>query len=402
MKPWLSVVGIGEDGLDALFPSARLLIDRADVLIGGDRHLAMLPMDARRRLSWGKALAETLTEIEALRGTKVCVLASGDPFDYGVATALVRRVAAAEMTVMPAPGAFSLACARMGWSRPDTEALTLHGRPLALLNLYLRPGVRLLILSHDGETPGAVARHLVERGFGDSPMSVLERMGGPFEQRRDGLAATWPADRCDDLNTIAIECRAGPDARIVPRVPGLPEALFEHDGQITKRHVRAATIAALAPVPGQVLWDVGAGCGSVAIEWLRAEPGNRALAVEHNAERRVMIARNADALGVPLLQVVAGSAPDVLDGLTPPPDTIFIGGGVALPRMLETCWDVLPSGGRMVANAVSLEAEARLLAWHDAHGGELLRLSVSNQDSVGPMTVLRPAMPVLQYVGIKP
>lgn len=402
MKRWLSVVGIGEDGMEALTPASRALIEQAEVLFGGDRHLAMLPLDKRQRIAWGNALAQTLARVEAFRGTPVCVLASGDPFDYGVASALARRTAANEMMVIPAPGAVSLACARMGWSRPDTETLTLHGRPLAVLNLHIRPKARLLILSEDGGTPLAVARHLTDQGFGDSPMSALERMGGPAENRRDGIAATWPAATCADLNTIAVECRSGPGARIVPRAAGLPEDLFEHDGQITKRHVRAATIAALAPLPGQVLWDVGAGAGSVAIEWLRAELGNRALAIESNIERCAMIARNAEALGVPQLQVIAGSAPEVLTGLTPSPDSIFLGGGVSAPGVLEFSWDILPPGGRLVANAVSLAAEVRMIAFCDKHGGELVRMAISNLDWVGPMTVMRPAMPVLQYVGVKP
>lgn len=401
MTAWLSVIGIGEDGVDGLSPDARRLLDGAEVLAGGARHLAMVPDDGRRRLCWADRLLETVSEIEALRGTPVCVLASGDPYDYGVATTLAKRFAPGEMTVVPAPGAFSLACSRMGWSRPEVETLTLHGRPPAVLGRHLRPGARLLILSEDGATPGAVARHLSERGFGPSPMTVFEHMGGPRERRLDGSAGAWDHPGCADLNTIALACRAAPDARFAPRVPGLPEDLFVHDGQITKRHVRAATVAALAPLPGQVLWDIGAGSGSVAIEWLRAEPGNRAVAIEPNPARRDFIARNAEALGVPHLTVVDGRAPAILDGLEPRPDTVFVGGGVAADGVLEAAWGALPAGGRLVANAVSLEAQGRMAAFQRNHGGELARIAVSHADGIGPMTVLRPAMPVIQLVAVK-
>lgn len=401
MTPWLSVVGIGEDGLAALSPAARALVAAAATLIGGDRHLAMIPPDGRPRLTWGDNLRQAIGRIESLRGTQVCVLASGDPFDYGIATALARRFAVDEMTVVPAPGAFALACARLRWSRPEVETLTLHGRPLALLDLHLRPGARLLILSEDGDTPAAVARYLSERGFGPSPMTVFEHMGGNLERRFDGTAASWSEDRTADLNTIAVDCVAAPGARIVPRVAGLADALYEHDGQLTKHEIRAATIAALMPLPGQMLWDVGAGCGSVAIEWLRAEPSAQAVAIERHAGRLAMIARNALTFGVPRLAVIDGVVPSALAGL-PPPDAAFVGGAVAAPGVLEACWTALPSGGRLVANSVSLEAEARLIAFHHEHGGELIRFAISHADAIGRMTVMRPAMPVLQYAGTKP
>jgi len=401
MTPWLSVVGIGEDGLDAISPAARALVAAAATLIGGDRHLAMIPPDGRPRLAWGDNLRQAVGRIEALRGTPVCVLASGDPFDYGIASALARRFAADEMTVVPAPGAFALACARLRWSRPEVETLTLHGRPLALLDLHLRPGARLLILSEDGDTPLAVARHLSERGFGPSPMTVFEHMAGNLERRRDGTAESWDDARVADLNTIALECIAAPGARIVPRVAGLADALYEHDGQLTKREIRAATIAALMPLPGQMLWDVGAGCGSIAIEWLRAEPTAQAVAIERHAGRRAMIAHNALTFGVPRLAVVDGVVPAALAGL-PSPDAVFVGGAVAAPGVLEACWTALPPGGRLVANSVSLEAEARLIAFQQEHGGNLLRFAISHADSIGRMTVMRPAMPVFQYVGMKP
>ncbi len=400
--PWLTVVGIGADGLEGLSPTARQPVEQARVLVGGERHLAMVPDKGQTRIAWGTSLGETIDRLETFGGQAVCVLATGDPFDYGVATALARRFGPDEMTVIPAPGAFSLACARLHWSRPDVESLTLHGRPLALLDGYLRPGARLLILSNDGATPAALARHLRERGFGPSPMTVLARMGAADESRRDGSAETWPDDPSENLNTIAVTCVAGPGARVLPRVPGLPDAAFEHDGQITKREVRAVTIAALGPLPGEALWDVGAGSGSVAIEWMRAERNAAAIAVERNPERCARIARNAASIGVPGLRVVEGQAPEVLATLDGTPDAVFVGGGARSDKLLDACWSALRPGGRMVVNVVSLDGRAGLAAMRDVRGGELLEIAISRSDSLGGAMVLRPALPVLQYRGVKP
>ncbi|MEE8393053.1 MAG: precorrin-6y C5,15-methyltransferase (decarboxylating) subunit CbiE, partial [Rhodospirillales bacterium] len=270
MTPWLYVIGIGEEGIDTLSPAARALIATAEVLVGGERHLAKVPESGAERLTWSGGLSHAVEEISKRLGKRVAVLASGDPFDYGIGAVLVRHFEAKEMTVVPVPGAFSLACARMGWPRPDVETITLHGRPLESLNLFLAPGARLLILSRGGDTPGRVAALLEDRGFGESPMTVLEHMGGPDEKRIEGVAQSWDHPRCADLNTIAVECVAGANVICLSRVPGLPEEAFEHDGKITKREVRAATLARLMPLGGQVLWDVGAGSGSIAIEWMRA------------------------------------------------------------------------------------------------------------------------------------
>ena len=401
MSAWITVVGFGEDGLDGLSPAARALIDGAEVLVGGERHLAKVPPGKAERLSWGSGFEATLDKIAKLRGRRVTVLASGDPMDYGAGAALARRFAASEMTVVPTPGAFSLACARMGWSRPDVETLTVHGRPLERLAYHLAPGARLLVLSQNGETPAAIAALLSAHGYGRSPITVLEHLNGAEERRLEGVAEEWAHPKCADLNTVAVECRAGPDARLLPRVPGLPDNAFEHDGQITKREVRAATLAALMPLPGQVLWDVGAGSGAVAIEWLRAEGSTRAVAVERDPVRAATIARNASALGVPALGVVEGVAPAVFDGLEPPPDAVFAGGGVAETGLLEACWEALPAGGRLVANAVTLEAEARLLDIHGRLGGTLTRIAVARAEALGARIAFRPLMPVTQYAAVK-
>ena len=399
--PWLSIVGIGEDGLAGLTPPARALIDDAEVFVGGERHLAMLPEDARERLAWPSPLSALLDEIESRRGTRVCVLASGDPLWYGVGISLLKRIRRSEISILPGRSAYTLATARIGWPLAEVDCLTLHGRPLSLLHPYLQPNAKLLILSEDATTPAAVAALLTARGYGESLLTVLEHLDGERERRLEGTAARWSANDVADLNTIAVECVASPGTALLPRTPGLPDEAFHHDGQLTKREVRAATLAALMPVAGQLLWDVGAGCGSVAIEWMRAAPRARAVAVERKAERRAMIAGNADALGAPALKIVAGEAPAALDGLEAP-DAVFVGGGVSVPGLVETCWTALKPGGRLVANAVTLEGEAALLAWRNGNGGELTRYTIARAEPVGPFQGWRPMMPVTQYAATKP
>jgi precorrin-6B C5,15-methyltransferase / cobalt-precorrin-6B C5,C15-methyltransferase len=410
VNPWLTVIGIGADGLSGLSPAARALIETAELLVGGERHQSMVPEIAAERLTWEDGMHRAADRIEEWRGRRVVVLATGDPMWYGGGANLARRFGPDEMTVIPRPGAFSLAAARMLWPLADVGCVTVHGRPLEVLNLYVQPGARLLVLSRDGDTPAAAAALLVERGFGPSAITVLERLGGSRERRLEGTAERWEHPRAADLNTLAIECRPGPSPRLIPPVPGLPDELFESDGQLTKREVRAVTIAALAPLSGQSLWDIGAGSGSVAIEWLRSAPRYRtadgreahAVAVERDAARCATIARNAAALGVPQLHVLHDEAPEALDRIEPRPDTIFLGGGVARRGLLERCWDALPAGGRLVANAVSLEAGVRLVHFRRAHAGELTRLAVARAGPVGKLSAFRPLIEVTQYVGTKP
>jgi len=399
-RPWIAVVGLTEAGLGALEPSARALVDEAEVLIGGARHLAMVPEGhPAATATWKTPLADTIDEIRGLEGRRVCVLATGDPMSFGIGVTLAREFGADALTVIPAPGAFSLAAARLGWPLDRVDCLTLHGRPLDLLNLYLRPGARLLILSHDGGTPAQVAQRLRERGFGPSEITVLEHMGGAREARRAGTADAWDDTPCADLNTVAVACQATEAAYSLSRAPGLPDDAFDHDGQLTKRAVRAATLAALAPQPGALLWDVGAGCGSIAIEWARS--GGEAVAIETKAARVGMIGRNAAALGAPLLRVVHGVAPDVLNDL-PTPEAVFVGGGITVDGLAETCWDRLARGGRLVANAVTAEGEGRLYALCRQYGGEMSRIAVSHLDAVGGFHGWRPQMPVTQWVAVKP
>ena len=398
---WLSVIGIGEDGLEGLGPSTRALVDTADVLIGGERHLAMVPKDGRERLAWPSPIRLLVDRLEEMRGRQVCVLATGDPMCFGIGSTLVRRIPREEMLIVPAPSALALTCARLGWPEHEVDLLTLHGRPLALLESHFQPGARLVILSDDAKTPAKVADRLVERGFGDSRMTVLERMGGPAECGLEALAADWRHPPGDDFNTIAVELVAGPDAVIRPLIPGLPDDAFVNDGQLTKREVRATTLSALAPSPHALLWDVGAGCGSIAIEWLRIDRRCRAIAIEPRDQRRAMIAENAMALGVRGLQILAGTAPDTLSNLAAP-DAIFIGGGASADGVIETCWTALKPGGRLVANVVTLEGEATLLAWRSRLGGSLTRIVISRAEPVGAFQGWRPLMPVTQWSVTKP
>ncbi len=401
MSPWITVVGMGEDGMESLSPAARTAVETADVLAGGERHLAKVPGTGAERLTWGAGFPAALDRIAELDGKRVVVLASGDPMHFGVGAMLGERFGADALTVLPAPGAFSLAAARLCWPLADTETLTVHGRPVHAIALHFAPGARLLILSEDGDSPGRIADILREHGFGPSPMTVFENMGGAGEARNEGTAEDWPHPRSADLNTVAVECRAGEDAQPWSRAPGLPEDAFEHDGQITKREVRAATIAALAPLPGQVLWDVGAGSGAVAIEWLRTGSPLGAVAVERDPGRCAAIARNAAALGVPGLRVCEGTAPQALDALEPRPDAVFAGGGVSRDGLLEACWAALGPGGRLVANAATIEAERSLLDFQHSHGGELVRIGVQRLDHIGGYHGFRPLMPVTQYAGTK-
>ena len=405
MKPWLTVIGIGDDGLAGLASAARALIATAELLVGGARHLTMVSDSAVERLVWQQPFAETIAAIAAQRGRRVVVLASGDPMWYGAGATLARHFRREEMLVLPHPGAFSLAAARLGLPLADCTTLSLHARPLDTLRLHLAEGCRLLLLSEDGATPTAVARLLREAGWGPSRLTVFEHLGGPEEAAHEATAAEWGEHRVADLNTIALECRAAPSTRGLSHLAGLPDDAFAHDGQLTKRETRAATMAALAPLPGELLWDVGAGCGSIAIEWLRAADRTDAIAIERDTARGALIARNAATLGVPRLEFVHGTAPAALAGL-PPPDAVFAGGGISDAALLPVLWRALRPGGRLVANVVTLDGERALLDWHAAHGGSLTRLAVSRAEPLGNPSGgrlgWRALAPVTQILCVKP
>jgi precorrin-6Y C5,15-methyltransferase (decarboxylating) len=396
MSVWLNIIGVGEDGVEALPRALQALIERAALIVGGERHLAMVPQTRAEKRSWASPLSLTLDEIWSRRGKPVVVLATGDPMHFGIGVALAKRVPAEEMAVHPHVSAFSLAAARMCWALADAECLTIHGRPLELLAGAVAPERKLLLLSHDGSSPAEVASRLVELGYGASVVTVLEHMGGTRERIYRGRAATWNHPRAADLNTLAVECRGDPDARALSLTTGLPDEAFRHDGQLTKREIRAATLSALRPLPGQLLWDVGAGSGSIAIEWLRTHRSLSAIAIEAAAARQALIEENCAALGTPQLTLVKGEAPAAFEGL-PEPDAVFIGGGLGDRGVVEGAWQRLKPGGRLVANAVTAEGEAHLFALRGKLGGEMTRLSVARLAPVGELHGWKPLMPVTQY-----
>ncbi|MFZ2145224.1 MAG: precorrin-6y C5,15-methyltransferase (decarboxylating) subunit CbiE [Xanthobacteraceae bacterium] len=398
---WLSIVGIGEDGIDGLSTAARELVQRAEIVFGGRRHLALAaPLIRGAARPWPSPFEGAVKEVLEHRGRAVCVLASGDPYLYGIGSLLARHVDPREVQALPAPSAFSLAAARLCWALADTAQLSLHARALDLVRPHLQPGARVLALTSDGQAPAALARLLTSAGFGASRLTVLEALGGPRERIRSTSAAQLDLDCIDDLNVVAIEAAAHPTARVIARAVGLSDALFEHDGQITKREIRAITLSSLAPRRGELLWDIGAGAGSVAIEWMLADASLRAIAVERNAERTARIKRNATAFGVPGLVVIEGAAPAVLENLEPP-DAIFIGGGAGDPGVLDRCVLALRSGGRLVVNAVTLETESLVLERRTSLGGELIQIAVAHAAPLGSKTGWRPAMPVTQWVWVK-
>ncbi len=405
---WLSIVGIGEDGVDGLSTVAGGLVSGAAIVFGGRRHLALAaPIIRGAARPWPSPFDRVVEEVLAQRGRQVCVLASGDPFMHGVGTVLARHINAQEMLVMPAPSAFSLAAARLGWALPETALVSLHARALDFIRPHLQPASRVIALTSDGAAPAALARLLDDAGFGGSRLVVLEALGGPSERMRATTAAAFDLRDVDPLNTVAIEVAASPGARVIPRAAGIADALFEHDGQITKREIRAVTLSALAPRRGEFLWDVGSGSGSVAIEWMLADPSLRATAIEAHADRAARIRRNAAAFGVPGLEIVQGEAPAALAKLARP-DAVFIGGGAGDPGVLDAAVSALRSGVRLVVNAVTLATEGALLARHAAMGGELIKIAVTrtaplgrSPDSRSPMA-WRPALPVTQWTWVKP
>lgn len=393
-EPWLHIVGIGEDGLAGLSPAARALVETAEVILGGDRHHALAPQINAERIAWPSPFDAMIDTIRGLKGRRAVVLVTGDPLWYSVGARIARAIPPAEIVFHPALSAFQLAAARMGWSLADCETLTVHGRPVEQMIPAIAPGARLLILTTGAETPARIAAILTARGYGPSRLTVLSAMGGAHEARFDGTASDWTAT-VPEFNTLAVDCIAGPEALVLPRTPGLPDAAFTHDGNITKQEVRAITLARLMPFRGALLWDIGCGCGSVAVEWMRAAPDARAIGIEPRADRRALAAANALALGAPALRLIDGTAPDALAGL-PPPDAVFIGGGLS-EATFAAAWAALRPRGRLVANAVTLESESLLLSLHARHGGDLARIAVARAEPVGGLTGWRPAMPVTQW-----
>lgn len=399
---WLSIVGINEDGIQGLSAIARCLFEQAEVIIGGDRHLAMLPPDdPRHKIVWTSPISTTIAEIIQRRGQSICVLASGDPMCYGIGVTLTRQIPIEEITIIPAPSTFSLACAKLGWSLTEVETLSLCGRPAALLQSYIYPGAKLLILSEGKDTPAIVAEILTKGGYSGSRITVLERLGGIHQRIITGVAVSWDETEIAALNAIAVECIADDGVISLARVPGLPDTAYHHDGQLTKREVRAVTLSTLAPTPGELLWDIGAGCGSIGIEWMRTHPRCRAIAIEQNTARLSYIADNAAALGTPHLQIIAGKSPHILKDL-PTPDAIFIGGGVTAEGLFDACWSALRPGGKLVANVVTVEGEQTLFQWYKKVAGSFTRIAIQRAEPIGKFLGWRAMSPVTQWIAIKP
>ncbi|MEM8749624.1 MAG: precorrin-6y C5,15-methyltransferase (decarboxylating) subunit CbiE [Pseudomonadota bacterium] len=392
---WLDIIGIGEDGFDGLQPAAKDALEKAEIIIGGDRHHNLTARVTAKRLKWPSPFDAMIDEIKSHKGRAIVVLVTGDPLWYSVGARILRAIPADEICFHPQLSAFQWASVRMGWSLADCDTLTIHGRANSQILPHIAPRARLLVLTKDASSPGEVAQMLQERGFGQSRMTVLAALGGDREQRFDGVAENW-THTAPDFHTLAIECVASETASWFPRTGGLPDEAFVSDGQMTKQDVRAVTIAKLMPFADAVLWDVGAGCGSVSIEWMRAARGAISFAVEPKQNRRDMIAENARRLGAEKIKIINGKAPDALSDL-PTPDAIFIGGGLTNPDVFETCWQRLQVGGRLVANVVTLESETRLLDLHATYGGHLVRLSVQAAEPVGPYRGWRSAMPVTQW-----
>lgn len=392
--PWLHIVGIGEDGMDGLAPATRAIVDSAEIIIGGDRHHKLSATVTAERVAWPSPFDALIDLLRSYKGKRVVVLATGDPLWYSVGARIGRAIEPSEIVYHPQLSAFQLAAARMGWSMPDVETLTVHGRPVEQVIPAIQPDKKLLILTTGAETPPQICAFLTKRGFGESQITVLSAMGGPSEQRFTGTAESWTHE-VPDFNTMAVHCIASPGASVLSRSPGLPDEAFDHDGTMTKQEVRAATLAKLMPMRDAVLWDIGTGCGSVAIEWMRAAPEALAIGVEHRADRRALAGANALKLGTPRLQLVDRKAPDALAGL-PEPDAVFIGGGLS-EETFETAWSALKPFGRLVANAVTLDSEALLIELHAKYGGALVKIMVNRAEAVGPKTGWRPLMPVTQW-----
>jgi precorrin-6Y C5,15-methyltransferase (decarboxylating) len=396
----VTVVGIGDGGWPGLTGEAQAALRDAKLIVGSGRQLSLLPDLDGRRIPLPSPLLPQLDELVAAH-PGLCLLASGDPMLHGIGATLARRLGPGRIRVLPAVSSVALACARLGWAEHETDVVSVVSRPPEVVLPAVQPGARLLVLCRDGATPAALAALLAGRGWAATRITVLEHLGGPAERAR----GPYPAGRPDpgpfaDLCVAALDCEPDAPGSVLTRVPGLPDAAYETDGQLTRREVRSLALAALAPGPGQLLWDIGAGSGSIGIEWMRADHRSRAVAVEARPDRADRLVRNASRLGVPDLEVIRGVAPGALAGLAEP-DAVFIGGGVTAEGMVEACWAALRRGGRLVAHAVTVESEAVLQQWQRTAGGEMVKLAISYQAPLGGFTTWRPALPITQWLVVK-
>ena len=396
------MVGIGAEGWDGLPPGSRAAIGAATVLFGGRRHLDLVPdIPGQQRRRWPSPLLPALPALFAeLSGARVAVLASGDPLLSGIGSTLVDLLGGERVRILPAVSSVALAAARLCWPYGSYDVVTVVGRDPSAILRAVSPGRRLIVLSSDGSTPVTVAGLLTDAGYGNSRLTVLSDLGSAQEAVVESRAREHPAAAMPALNVIAVVCAPTDGTPLLSGTAGLPDDAFDHDGQLTKRDLRASALARLAPAPGQLLWDVGAGAGSVAIEWARTDPRCTAVAIERDPARAARITANAARLGVPAVSVVTGAAPSALAGLRTP-DAIFVGGGATVPGVLDISWEALAPGGRMVVHAVTLETEEVLLAQFRRHGGELIRLHVDRVEAIGTFHGWTPARPVVQWSIVK-
>lgn len=393
--PWITIVGLGEDGLNGLAPASRKALDDAEFVMGAKRHLALLPELNAERVEWPVPFADGLPMLRGFEGRNVVVIASGDPFWFGAGAVIAREFGADAWCAYPGPSTFSLAASRLGWALETTVCLGLHAAPLSRLRPHLSPGARCLLLLRDGDAVSSLGRYLVELGFDQSRLSVMEALGGP----RERITTQNAADVADEFqHPVCVGLSVAGDGTSVPCSSGLPDRFFATDGVMTKRPVRAMTLSALAPRPGALLWDIGGGSGTIAVEWLLAHPSCEAIAIEPRADRAALIAENATKLGVDRIRIVEGRAPQSLSGL-PLPAAVFIGGGLSAD-LVDSLENLLPAGTRIVANAVTLEAERLLGVCYAKHGGELLRLDIAQAAPLGGKTGWKSGYPLVQWSGV--
>ena len=390
---WLTIVGIGEDGPEGLAPASQKAISGAEVIIGARRHLDLLPSDDKERIVWPVPFAEGLSLLDGLKGRQTVVLASGDPFWFGAGSILAARYDPAEWCAHPGPSVFSLAAARLGWPLEDVACLGCHAAPFARLRPYLSPGRRLLVTLRDGKAAAGLAHYLVEQGFEDTQCIVLEALGGPRENLRKVRAGD--CNLSDVLHPVCFGLVVKGKGTALSLASGQPDDVFDTDGQMTKRPIRALTLSALAPKAGEHLWDIGSGTGSIAIEWLLGHPANQATSIEVNPERAERIRKNADHLGQDRISVVEGAAPEALGGL-PRPDAVFIGGGLS-DALIDWLWQHLEPETRIVANAVTLETMAIITDAQARLGGDLMKVDLAMAAPIGRFRGWKSSYPVVQW-----
>ncbi|WP_299655289.1 precorrin-6y C5,15-methyltransferase (decarboxylating) subunit CbiE [uncultured Tateyamaria sp.] len=396
--PWLTIVGIGEDGVAGLSAASQAALTQAEVIMAPQRHLDLVVNDPLTTsvpagtdlIPWPVPYADGIAILASLRGQRVAVLASGDPFWFGAGSVLARTFSPEEWTALPGPSCFSLAAARLGWALETTTCLGLHAAPMARMRRHLAPGAHLIVTLRDGDAVRDLGAYLSAQEFGDSTLHVMEHLGGPKDRlttvRADDISGSFDHPVCAAIEVAG----TGP---ALTAATGQTDDTFQSDGQITKRPIRAITLSTLAPKPGEHLWDIGGGSGSIALEWLLSHPTTTATTVEPRADRAARILQNAQDLGVDhRLTIVEGAAPDALEVLKPP-HAIFVGGGLSQ----EVLNAALTQSARLVVNAVTLEGEALLTQAQAKHGGELMRIALSHATPLGPKRGWTSAYPVVQW-----